>query len=66
MNTRLYTSGSPGQLDGRGPVHQVLTQEIDLSVIFDMIKGDADSGRLSVENSKFAVIGFPGKCYDAF
>lgn len=63
MNTRLYTTG---QLDGRGPVHQVLTQEADLSVTFDMIKGDADSRRLSVENSKLAVIGFPGECYDAF
>lgn len=66
MNTGWNTTGSTGQLDGRGPVHQVLTQELDLSVIFDMIKGDADSRWLSVENSKFAVIGFPGKCYDAF
>lgn len=44
----------------------LLTYELDLSIIFDMIEGGADSGRLSVENSKLAAVGFPCKRYDAF
>lgn len=44
----------------------LLTYELDLSIIFDMIEGGADSGSLSVENSKLAAVGFPGKRYDAF
>lgn len=43
-----------------------LTDEVNLSVVFDMIKGGVDSGSLSVENSKLAAIGLPSKRYDAF
>lgn len=44
----------------------LLTYELNLAVVFDMIEGDADSGNLSMENSKLAAVGFPCKCYDAF
>lgn len=47
------------------PLH-LLTYELNLSVIFDVIEGGADSGRLSVENGELAAVGFPRKCYDAF
>lgn len=47
------------------PPH-LLTYELNLSVIFDVIEGGADSGRLSVENGELAAVGFPRKCYDAF
>lgn len=43
----------------------LLTYELDLAVVFDMIEGDADSGSLSVENRKLAAVGFPCKCNDA-
>lgn len=41
------------------------TYELDLSIVFDMIEGGIDSGRLSVENGKLAAVGFPRKCDDA-
>lgn len=55
-----------GQDTSWGLVLPLLTQELDLSVILHVIKGDADPGRLSVEDGKLAAVGLPGKCYDAF
>lgn len=49
-----------------GLVLPLLTQEVDLSIVLDVIKGDADPGRFSVEDGKLAAVGLPGKCYDAF
>lgn len=43
-----------------------LTYELNLAVVSDMIEGGVDSRRLSVENSKLATIGLPGKSNDAF
>lgn len=43
----------------------LLTYELDLAVVFDVVEGDADSGSFSVENSKLAAVGFPCKSYDA-
>lgn len=43
----------------------ILTYELDLAVVLDMIEGDVDPGRLSVENSELAAVGFPCKRYDA-
>lgn len=43
-----------------------LTYELDLSVVFDVVEGGADPGRLSVKNGKLAAVGFPCKRYDAF
>lgn len=42
------------------------TYELDLSVVFDVVEGGADPGRLSVKNGKLAAVGFPCKRYDAF
>lgn len=44
----------------------LLTCQLNLAVVFDVVEGDVDSGRLSVENCKFAAIRFPCKGYDAF
>lgn len=43
-----------------------LTYELDLAIVFDVIEGGVDSGRLSVEDSKLAAVGLPCKCNDAF
>lgn len=60
---RLCNIVSIGQL---ARLSHLLTYELNLAVVFDMIEGDADSGNLSMENSKLAAVGFPCKCYDAF
>lgn len=52
--------------EGPGWALRPLTYEVDLPVIVDMVEGDADSGRLSMEDSKLAAVGLPGKRYDAF
>jgi len=43
-----------------------LTWELNLAVVFDVIEGDVDSRRLSVENGKLAAVGFPSERDDAF
>lgn len=44
----------------------LLTYELNLAVVFDMIEGGVDSWRLAVEDSKLTAIGLPCKRYDAF
>lgn len=44
----------------------LLTYELNLAVVFDMIEGGVDSWRLAVKDSKLTAIGLPCKRYDAF
>lgn len=44
----------------------LLTYELDLAIVSDMIEGGVDSRRLSVENSKLAAVGLPGESNNAF
>lgn len=44
----------------------LLTYELNLAVVFDMIEGGVDSRRLSMEHCKFAAIWLPSKRNDAF